>query len=100
MQIPNTHENQNAIELPIDGVIDLHTFHPRDVKELLPCWLQACKEKGIFNVRIIHGKGSGALRNTVHSILSRSPEVDSFKQASEDGGGWGAMLVVIKKIPQ
>ena len=83
------------LELPIDGTLDLHTFHPRDVKELVPDYLAECRERGILEVRIIHGKGTGALRRTVHSILSRLPDVASFGLAMEDGGGWGATLVTL-----
>jgi dsDNA-specific endonuclease/ATPase MutS2 len=83
------------IELPIDGVLDLHTFHPRDVKELVPDYLAECRERGILEVRIIHGKGTGALRRTVHAVLSRLPEVASFGLAMETAGGWGATIVTL-----
>ena len=85
------------VELPIDGVLDLHAFNPREVRELLPDYIAACKEKGIFEMRIIHGKGTGALRETVHSILRRLPVIVSFRQAGEDAGGWGATLVVLER---
>lgn len=84
------------IDLPIDGTLDLHTFKPRDVKELVPDYLAECRERGILEVRIIHGKGTGALRRTVHAILSRLPEVASFGLALEDAGGWGATLVTLR----
>jgi DNA-nicking Smr family endonuclease len=83
------------IELPIDGVLDLHTFQPRDVKNLVPDYLAECRERGILEVRIIHGKGTGALRRTVHSVLSRLPEVASFGLALETAGGWGATIVTL-----
>jgi dsDNA-specific endonuclease/ATPase MutS2 len=83
------------IELPIDGVLDLHTFQPRDVKNLVPDYLAECRERGILEVRIIHGKGTGALRRTVHSVLSRLPEVASFGLAMETAGGWGATVVTL-----
>jgi DNA-nicking Smr family endonuclease len=84
------------IDLPIDGVLDLHTFQPREVKSLVPDYLAACREKGILQVRIIHGKGTGALRETVHSILRRLPEVASFSLAGEFSGSWGATIVVLR----
>ena len=84
------------VSLPIDGVLDLHTFRPHDVHVLVPAYLEACRERGILEVRVIHGKGIGHLRRTVHAILARLPEVVSFVQASELYGGAGATLVVLK----
>ena len=84
------------IELAIDGVLDLHTFQPREVKELIPDYLAVCREKRILQVRIIHGKGTGALRDTVHAILRKMPEVNSFRLAGDEGGGWGATIVMLK----
>jgi DNA-nicking Smr family endonuclease len=84
------------IDLPIDGVLDLHTFHPREVKDLVPDYLAECRERGILEVRIIHGKGTGALRRMVHTILARLPEVTSFGLAMEDAGGWGATVVTLQ----
>ena len=84
------------VEIPIDGVLDLHLFQPGEVKDLVPHYLSLCKGKGILQVRIIHGKGSGAMRNTVHSILKRLPEVVSFSLAEGDAGGWGATVVILR----
>ncbi len=89
-------EEPEPIEIPIDGILDLHTFQPRDVKDLLPDYLAACRDRGILQVRVIHGKGTGTLRRTVHSILRPIPEVISFRSAGEDEGGWGATLVELR----
>ena len=66
------------VEMPIDGALDLHTFKPGEIKDLIPAYLAACQERGISQVRIIHGKGIGNLRRTVRAVLVRSPEVLSF----------------------
>lgn len=91
-------DEPEPIEIPIDGILDLHTFKPQEVKDLLPDYLAACRERGILQVRVIHGKGTGALRRTVHSLLERMPEVVSFKLAGEDEGGWGATLVELRAM--
>lgn len=83
--------------MPIDGVLDLHTFRPGDVKDLVPEYLAACQARGIFQVRIIHGKGTGALRRTVESILNNLSRVESFKTAEEAAGGWGATIVFLRE---
>jgi len=85
------------LEIPIDGTLDLHTFRPSDVKLLVPDYIAACRERGILHVRIIHGKGTGALRETVHAILGRMNEVASFRLAG-DAGGWGATVVELTPV--
>jgi DNA-nicking Smr family endonuclease len=86
-----------AVVVPINGVLDLHTFLPRELGDLVPAYLSACREKGIYEVRIIHGKGRGNLRRSVHAILSRLDYVDSFRLAGDESGGWGATLVELKR---
>ncbi len=89
-------EGNEPIELPIDGVLDLHTFKPREIGELVPDYIAACQERRIRQVRIIHGKGIGNLRRSVHSILAKHPDVISFSQANPMFGGWGATIVLLK----
>jgi DNA-nicking Smr family endonuclease len=84
------------IELPIDGVLDLHTFRPCDVKDVVTEYLAECRVRGILDVRIIHGKGIGNLRRTVHSILQEHPAVVSFTLDHPQYGGWGATLVKLR----
>ena len=86
------------IQLPIDGVLDLHTFKPSEIKDLVPDYLAACLERRIYQVRIIHGKGIGNLRPTVHAILSKHPEVISFTLDHPQFGGWGATIVFLRKV--
>ena len=89
-------DNQSPIEYPIDGTLDLHTFRPREVKELMRDYLTACHEKGIYSVRIVHGKGTGALRESVHVQLRKNSLVEDFRLGDESSGGWGATLVRLR----
>ncbi len=83
------------IEIPINGILDLHLFNPKELGELIPDYIDACLEKGITSLRIIHGKGKGVLRRTVHSLLDRNPKVKSYGLAN-DRSSWGATLVELK----
>jgi len=85
------------LHLPIDGILDLHTFSPRAVDNLIGDYIEACLESSILDIRIIHGKGTGAMRDRVYKLLSRHPAVESFKQAPLEAGGWGAVLVRLRK---
>ena len=85
------------IIMPIEDVLDLHTFRPKDVPNLLDDYFTACREAQMFSVRIIHGKGHGILKKRVHSILKRHPLVHSFTDAPPEAGGWGATLVNLKR---
>jgi DNA-nicking Smr family endonuclease len=85
--------DDEPFQLPIDGVLDLHTFPPREVKELVLDYLAECRARGILQARIIHGKGIGQLRQTVHAILEKHPGVSAFNLASEHFGSWGATMV-------
>lgn len=86
-----------AAELPIDGVLDLHMFQPRETRELVPVYLDLCRERGILSVRIIHGKGVGVQREIVRGILAGHPAVLSYGHPG-DGGSWGATVVQLKPL--
>ena len=91
-------EGHKPQELPIDGVLDLHTFRPEDLGELVPAYLAECRKRGIFEVRVVHGKGIGNLKRGVHAILARLPEVASFSEAGVHYGGSGATMVRLREI--
>jgi DNA-nicking Smr family endonuclease len=84
------------VPLPIDGTLDLHTFSPRELGDLLPEWIGACEEAGLVELRVVHGKGTGALRRSVEALLARDARVAWFGPAGEDAGGWGATLVRLR----
>lgn len=85
------------VKIPIGDILDLHTFKPREVSDLLVDYFTACIEAEIYSIRIIHGKGRGILKKRVHGLLKKNPLVDSFKNAPQEAGGWGATLVELKR---
>jgi DNA-nicking Smr family endonuclease len=89
-------KEDEIVKYPIEDSIDLHTFRPNEVKDLLNDYLEAAGQKGFKEVRIIHGKGTGVLRRRVHSVLESHPMVISFGEASSDAGGWGATIAVLR----
>lgn len=96
--MPDTSDSpETPIEMQIDGTLDLHTFQPREVRELIPAYLESCRERNILSVRIVHGKGTGVLREIVHSTLKKIAYVSAFRLADETGGSWGATIVELTK---
>ena len=83
----------DPIEIEITDVFDLHTIPPRDVKVVVEEYLGLAREKGFRSVRIIHGKGIGVQRDSVRSILARTPFVFDWTDAPPDAGGLGATIV-------
>ena len=83
---------EEPIEFQISDELDLHTFRPSELGELIPDYIGLCLQKNIFRIRIIHGKGIGTLRETVHALLRRDSRVLSFELAGQEEGGWGATI--------
>ena len=88
--------DDEPVRLPIDGVLDLHAFSPKDVKGLVTEYIEECLRRGIADLRIIHGKGTGTLKGIVHSVLEKNPHVAGFKDAGMGGGDWGATEVRLR----
>jgi len=86
-----------AIKIPIADVLDLHTFQPRDIPDLLEDYFSECLKAGIYSVRIIHGKGKGVQKSRVQALLKTNPRVTAFKDAPPEAGGWGATVVELKR---
>ena len=85
-------QEDDIIPFPVEDSIDLHTFRPKEIKDLLNDYLEAASEKGFKEVRIIHGKGTGVLRRMVHGVLKSHPLVIAFREADPEAGGWGATI--------
>lgn len=92
-------ESPEPVRIPITGELDLHTFRPAEIASLLGDYFTACRQAGILEVRVVHGKGTGTLRTTVHSCLRRIPGIASFRTGDETRGGWGATIVTLRPAP-
>ena len=90
-------DNDQPVEYPIDGTLDLHRFAPDQTREVVTDYIEACLERGIFQLRIVHGKGIGVQREIVRGLLAKHPRVVSFRHESGTGGGWGATVVDLKR---
>lgn len=92
-------DKDDPIDYQITPEIDLHTFRPGEVSSLLREYFLACREKEILEVRVIHGKGTGTLREGVHRLLDQMPhEVLSYRLGNQETGGWGATLVTLRPL--
>ncbi|MCS7182252.1 MAG: Smr/MutS family protein [Thermoanaerobaculum sp.] len=84
--------------VPIEDSFDLHAFHPKDLEAAVEAYLEAARERGFRQVRLIHGKGKGVARARVAALLARLPYVLRAYEAPPQGGGWGA--TVVELIPE
>ena len=85
--------DDEPVEIEINGILDLHHFSPKDLKHLIPDYIEECLALNILELRLIHGKGIGNIRRTVHALLDRNPSVESYRLAGSEAGGWGATIV-------
>jgi dsDNA-specific endonuclease/ATPase MutS2 len=88
-------EIPEIIELPLTDTLDLHTFQPGDVADVVRDYLDAAYEQGLYKLRIIHGRGIGVQRKTVRTLLQRDRRVAAFGDAPAEAGGWGATWVTL-----
>jgi len=85
-----------TVPMPMDGVLDLHTFRPRDAADVVAEFVAESRRQGLQRVRVVHGKGIGQLREIVHRQLDRHPDVLDYRLAGGAQGGWGATLVDLR----
>jgi len=85
------------VEIPMDDSLDLHSFPPRDIPDVVDAYLEAVSEMGFAEVRLIHGRGIGVQRDRIQKLLARHHLVAGFHDAPPDRGGWGATIAYLKK---
>jgi DNA-nicking Smr family endonuclease len=86
----------DPVEVPITDVIDLHSFRPAEVADVVREYLDAAYAKGLRELRIVHGRGIGVQRRTVRVVLERDARVVAFGDAAPEAGGWGATWVRLR----
>ncbi len=86
----------DPVVLPLEDVLDLHPFAPKEIRSVVEEYLRECSAAGFSVVRLIHGKGRGVQRESIRTLLARLPAVQSFHDAPPDAGGWGATVVYLK----
>jgi len=86
----------SPVPVPIEEVLDLHPFQPRDIRSVVEEYLRAAAARGFQEVRLIHGRGRGFQRQVVQDLLARHPLVVRYADAPPERGGWGATLVWLK----
>ena len=86
----------DPVVLPIEDALDLHAFAPRDILSVVDEYLRAAAARGLREVRLIHGRGKGVQRAAVQSMLRGHPLTESFFDAPEGRGGWGATVVRLR----
>jgi dsDNA-specific endonuclease/ATPase MutS2 len=95
--LPSDFEDE-IVEVPITDVFDLHAFSPRDAKPALEAYLEEATRRGFPVLRIIHGRGIGAQRAMVRTVLSRTAGVADYRDAPGEAGGWGATIVSLQPL--
>ena len=86
------------VVIPIEDALDLHPFRPDEIPSVVESYLEAARDAGFREVRLIHGKGQGIQRARVHRVLSTSPHVERFGDAPPERGGWGASVVRLRPL--
>jgi dsDNA-specific endonuclease/ATPase MutS2 len=88
--------DDEPVRIPITDVFDLHSVQPKEVEAVIEAYLEEARRLGLKNLRIIHGRGIGVQRRIVRAVLARTPFVESFGDAPEQAGGWGATIVTLR----
>jgi DNA-nicking Smr family endonuclease len=92
-------DDDGGVEIPITGDLDLHPFAPEEIPSVVEEYVRSCRERGILDVRLAHGKGRGVQRAVVQRVLRSMPEeVISFSDAPPAAGAWGATIARLRPL--
>ncbi len=82
--------------VPIEDSLDLHSFLPRDVPDVVSGYLDEARRRGFREVRLIHGKGKGVRRAEIRRLLAADARVAEVFDAPPERGGMGATIVILR----
>lgn len=68
----------DPVRVPIEAEIDLHAFAPADIASIVNEYIDQAADRGLREVRLVHGRGRGIQRGLVQSTLDRHPRVTEF----------------------
>ena len=88
-------QDDDAVRVPIEDAIDLHSFSPRDITSVVEDYLEAARDAGLTEVRLIHGRGKGVQRADIQRRLRGHPLVEQFWDAPESH--LGATIVRLRR---
>ena len=77
--------------------VDLHGMERVGARQIVTATLDACRQDGTRLLRIIHGKGTGVLRDEVRLLLDGHGAVDDYRYARPRDGGEGATEVKFRR---
>lgn len=82
--------------VPIERELDLHPFAPQDVVSVVEEYVRAAAERGLTEVRLVHGRGKGVQRGLVQAALERHPLVEAFWDDADAhlGATWATLRIL------
>ena len=80
----------------VAGDLDVRGSRVHMIESMIPQFIDRAFMQGLTSVRIIHGEGTGALRQAVRDILSRESHVETFQPAPRNAGGNGVTIAMLE----
>jgi len=87
-------QDQDPLRIPIESVLDLHAFRPRDIPSVVEEYVNAAHAAGLREVRLVHGRGKGVQRGIVQQVLERHELVVEF--FDDSGSHLGATIAILR----
>ena len=80
----------------VAGDLDVRGSRVHMIESMIPQFIDRAFMQGLTSIRIIHGEGTGALRQAVRDVLSRESHVETFQPAPRNAGGNGVTIAMLE----